>query len=328
MPLLHSASPSAFDSNVRTLMHEVGKSPHVGSPKQALAIAYSEQRRAAQKRAPGGFVGFGPSNFAMPAAGGVAPPANALPQTPWTFGGQQGAPVSGPGGIVPMPITNMLPAPSPAVPAGIAQPFSAPAGGWASGVLPQSLGGAMPGGAVPSARGGSVPRAMGGIAPTPWQVRAEARNLMHTGPILSAVPGRTDRHAMQVPSGSYVIPAQAVSHLGQSNTLAGMKVLNGMFGSAGPYGAGQMGIKHGAGMPRAPKSMGVLTDRGGARGEGVGSPTDVITAGGEYVIPPHVVAAIGGGDLKQGHKILDAWVMHLKDEHVKTLKKLAPPAKS
>ncbi len=45
MPLKHSSSKKAFKSNVKTLMGEVGKSPHVQSKAQALAIAYSEKRR-------------------------------------------------------------------------------------------------------------------------------------------------------------------------------------------------------------------------------------------------------------------------------------------
>jgi len=49
MPLIHSASKKARNKNVRTLMHEVGDSPHVQSRKQAIAIAYSEQRRAKSK---------------------------------------------------------------------------------------------------------------------------------------------------------------------------------------------------------------------------------------------------------------------------------------
>jgi hypothetical protein len=54
MPLVHSKSPGAFKTNVRTLMHDVGKSPHVQSRKQALAIAYSTARRAGAKMASGG----------------------------------------------------------------------------------------------------------------------------------------------------------------------------------------------------------------------------------------------------------------------------------
>lgn len=54
MPLIHSKSPGAFKTNVSTLMHDVGKSPHVQSRKQALAIAYSTARRAGAKMASGG----------------------------------------------------------------------------------------------------------------------------------------------------------------------------------------------------------------------------------------------------------------------------------
>lgn len=46
MPLKSGKSKKAFKANVKTLMHEVGKSPHVKSKKQALAIAYSKQRNS------------------------------------------------------------------------------------------------------------------------------------------------------------------------------------------------------------------------------------------------------------------------------------------
>jgi len=49
MPLIKSASKKARNANIKTLVHEVGESPHVKSVKQAVAIAYSEQRRAAAK---------------------------------------------------------------------------------------------------------------------------------------------------------------------------------------------------------------------------------------------------------------------------------------
>ena len=55
MPLQRSSSPQAFKTNVRTLMGEVGKSPHVQSRQQALAIAYETQRRAGRQE--GGSVG-------------------------------------------------------------------------------------------------------------------------------------------------------------------------------------------------------------------------------------------------------------------------------
>ncbi len=156
---------------------------------------------------------------------------------------------------------------------------------------------------------------------------------------MSAVPGRTDRHNMSLASGSYVIPAQAVSHLGQNNTQAGFKVLNSMFGGAGPYGAGAMKLGHGPGAPKPPRLMsppgmkgfaahGGGYDNGGARGDHVGDPVEVVTAGGEYIVPPGVVAAIGGGDVSHGHEILDAWVNKIKKDHIATLKRLPGPAKS
>jgi len=77
----------------------------------------------------------------------------------------------------------------------------------------------------------------------------------HSGPIHSSVAGRTDHLPITVESGSYVLPADCVSHLGENNTLAGFKVLRRMFGGE-PYGAsshpyGQKGGPYGADMARA-----------------------------------------------------------------------------
>ena len=53
MPLNKSGSEQALKQNIRTLMGEVGSSPHVQSQKQALAIAYRVKR---ENRAEGGEV--------------------------------------------------------------------------------------------------------------------------------------------------------------------------------------------------------------------------------------------------------------------------------
>lgn len=45
MPLVKSKSKKAFKKNISTLMKDVGKSPHVKSKKQALAIAFAVKRR-------------------------------------------------------------------------------------------------------------------------------------------------------------------------------------------------------------------------------------------------------------------------------------------
>lgn len=46
MPLIHGKSGKALAENMRTLHADIGKSPHVQSAKQAVAIALETQRRA------------------------------------------------------------------------------------------------------------------------------------------------------------------------------------------------------------------------------------------------------------------------------------------
>ncbi len=55
------------------------------------------------------------------------------------------------------------------------------------------------------------------------------------GLIDSDIPGRTDKIPMKVPPGSFVLPADIPSALGQGNTKAGAEVLKKMF-TSGPYG--------------------------------------------------------------------------------------------
>ncbi len=208
MPLIKSSSPGAFKQNVRTLMGEVGKSPHVQSRQQALAIAYATRRR---KRA----------------LGGKLTPGESMPH------------------------------------ASMKSPF-------------------------------------------------------HVGPILSAVPGRTDHHAISVPAGAYVFPADHVNSLGQGNSVAGLAKLHARFPTSHmPHGPG----------PPTPKMAGLGSSAGGARG-GLGDPVDIAAAGGEFIVQPHHVLKIGKGSLKRGHEALDREVLEQRKRHIKTLRKLPPPAKS
>jgi len=151
-----------------------------------------------------------------------------------------------------------------------------------------------------------------------FDVRRRARadgGQVHVGPISSTVPGRSDLHPMDVASGSYVIPAECVSNLGENNTNAGMvkldQVLKGspeqirkFFGAKPPSGRAAGGAA-----PHNP------------------SPVPINAAGGEFVIPPNVVSIIGHGDIRHGHTTLDKWVLSKRKEHIKTLRGLAPPAK-
>lgn len=137
---------------------------------------------------------------------------------------------------------------------------------------------------------------------------------LHVGPIHSPVAGRTDHLPMHVPSGSYVIPADIISGMGEGNTIAGFKVAKSLFssnfyGSGAPYGAS--GLPYG--MPSPHKAAG---------GEAT---VPIVAAGGEYVISPLDVAHIGKGNLDDGHKILDLFVKQSRLKLVKTLKKLPGP---
>jgi len=56
---------------------------------------------------------------------------------------------------------------------------------------------------------------------------------VHDGPIHSSVAGRTDHLPMHVASGSYVIPADIISALGEGNSMAGFKVAKSIFSGGG-----------------------------------------------------------------------------------------------
>ena len=134
---------------------------------------------------------------------------------------------------------------------------------------------------------------------TKGQPYGKASNGVHLGPIHSPVAGRTDHLPMHVPSGSYVIPADIVSSLGEGNTMAGYRAVKMMFKGA-PYGAY-------------------------AAGGGVGEPVPIVAAGGEYVLSPDEVIWAGKGDLDEGHRALDNWIKDTRKELIKTLKALPGP---
>lgn len=123
-----------------------------------------------------------------------------------------------------------------------------------------------------------------------------AQVIQRAGLITSTVPGRTDKHSINVISGSYILPADHVAHLGQDNSLAGGKVLDSMFDSA-----------------RRKTSP--------AQGDVV----PIVVAGGEYLLEPDQVERVGDGDMNKGHNALDAWVKSVRKKHISLLKSLPPP---
>jgi hypothetical protein len=132
------------------------------------------------------------------------------------------------------------------------------------------------------------------------------------GPLKAAIPGRTDRMNIHVSSGSYVLPADCVSSLGENNTDAGFEVVKKMIEDAKSKG-GRVGMtqKYGLhGHYHEPRGL-----------------VPVVVAGGEFILTPEEVELFGDGDLDAGHKTLDAFVKKQRQKHIKTLRKLPAPAK-
>jgi hypothetical protein len=155
---------------------------------------------------------------------------------------------------------------------------------------------------------------------------------IHTGPIHSAVAGRTDHLPVHVPSGSYVIPADIVSAVGEGNTMAGFKNLKQVFAGlprgagvapyghkGGPYGAGSSPYNRDVGQPYGQPMPGHAT--GGKTGDDV----KVVVAGGEYTLTPEEVQAVGDGDMERGHRVLDDFIKQYRAKTIDTLKKLPGP---
>lgn len=113
--------------------------------------------------------------------------------------------------------------------------------------------------------------------------------------------GRADLHDVSVPSGSYILPADIVSALGEGNTAAGSAYLDRYFAQVA--GGAKFAAGGRAGSPLVPVKL----------------------SGGEYVVNPQAAAAAGQGSLRHGHDTLDAFVKHVRSKHVSTLKKLPGP---
>ncbi len=169
--------------------------------------------------------------------------------------------------------------------------------------------------------------------------------LPHTKGILaSTVPGRTDKLPIKVKPGSYVIPADILSSsaLGQGNTLAGSKMLDiglakhrgprmGMFAGMGQHSMRSPAARAKSATPKLAQHSGQKRIPGMkqfAEGGEVDDGIPIIAAGGEYLVEPEVVQSIGGGDVQQGHDILDKFVKKVRAHNIKTLKALPGPKRS
>src|SRR5260221_2285575 len=178
----------------------------------------------------------------------------------------------------------------------------------------------VPGMSMHRAAGGYTPPSPTFGAREAFRQEEAAGRPFNSGLINSATPGRTDVHPLDVPAGSYVLPADVVSGLGEGNTMAGAAVVDRMLGSM-PWGIKDQPHRGGGrGIPSPPAPAHLA--HGGARPSVQEGRAPIIAAGGEYVIPPETVAfhpslgnavpGLGPKHMKQalnrGHSILDSWV--------------------
>ncbi len=158
---------------------------------------------------------------------------------------------------------------------------------------------------------------------------------VYAGPLHSHVPGRTDKINLNVKPGSYVVPADVVSILGEGNTLAGTVVLRAMFGQKGLTGK----VKPPEGRPNLmerrlehhqmiPHMQGITSGyaEGGDADPRTQGAAPVVVAGGEHIIGPEEIKA-KYGDLAHGHKSLDELVKAARTYEIKRLKNAPPPKK-
>ena len=203
-----------------------------------------------------------------------------------------------------------------------------------------------------------------GLAAINMPARAPGAHLIN-----STVSGRTDRIPMRARTGSFVIPADVVSGLGEGNTMAGAKMwgnllthsvtggaTGGMRRGAAPAlkgGIGRMGGVKGPGSRQLPAPKPIIAppqkvpyqnlptsvpkgyQDGGFMGHNGGPPIDdmdddttpIVTAGGEMIVDPEIVAAIGGGDSDAGSKILCKSVEAIRKQVQAFQKTLPGPSK-
>jgi hypothetical protein len=159
----------------------------------------------------------------------------------------------------------------------------------------------------------------------PWWERREASSA-DSGFLHSAIPGRTDQIASSPAANSFVVPADVVSGLGEGNSLAGAHLIQMALGT-GPHGIPLPRGGGGRGPPHPP-SLGAMRSLENESRGGKTKKVDIMAAGGEFILKPEEVAAIGNGDVAKGHKRLEAWVVHQRQKIINEMKKLKGPVKS
>lgn len=126
------------------------------------------------------------------------------------------------------------------------------------------------------------------------RVKGARRRRLVLGGVRGATGGREDALPVHVPAGSYVVPADVVSALGEGNTEAGMKRLEDQFGR---------------------RKNSKVSRANGGKVETV----PILISDGEFVISPDAVEMAGGSDA------LDKFVLGVRNAFTEHLKGLPAP---
>lgn len=190
---------------------------------------------------------------------------------------------------------------------------------------------------------------MGRALPLAGAPAEGANDHVYAGPLHSAVPGRTDKINLAVKPGSYVIPADVTSIVGQGNTLAGSAVWKAMFGpeeltgkvkpaqgrpspkkeeltNVRPGRLFQMTGTHipGPGGMESQEQRHIFQDGGETQDPRTQGTAPVVVAGGEYILSPQTITNMFG-DLTGGHRRLDAMIHEVRAREIKRLENAPPP---
>jgi hypothetical protein len=144
----------------------------------------------------------------------------------------------------------------------------------------------------------------GGLASAPMR---RARRVGSSGLVHSASPGRADLVGARLRRGSYVLPADVVSGLGEGNTLAGAKLLQASLPEAAAMAARGPINRAAGGLAEAEDEL------------------EVRLSGGEFLVSPEQVLAIGEGDVEAGAKALDDLVHTVRGSTREALGRMPPP---
>lgn len=187
-------------------------------------------------------------------------------------------------------------------------------------------------------------------AENPWWERAEARQIGDKpyGFSVGSGGGRTDRNNVNVASGSYVLPADVVSGLGEGNSLAGAAAWDKILHSL-PYGIHAAAAHRGMGPPHPPSGLsppGQGSPPGIAKGGTAPAGTDtdgevpIQAADGEIIVHPDDVKRFGIAYMpdgmmrtpdtlvKYGHSVLDEFVKVQRGRNIKAQEELPGPVNS